>query len=381
MPLSDPIPFLTELTACPSVNPDLVPGGRGEGEAASYVAGVLRKQGLDVEVREVVPGRPNVVALLDGSGPTLLLNGHLDTVGTEGMNDPFTPRQGDGRLYGRGALDMKGGMAAMMAAAITLAGGAHRKGRLIVAAVCDEEYESRGTAAFVQEVRADGAVVCEPTDLRPGVAHKGFAWAEVEVQGRAAHGSRPEEGVDAIRLMGKILDELDRVEADLEQDPPHPLLGYGSLHASLIKGGQELSSYPARCRLTLERRTLPGEAADTFLDELSAVIERLRPDNPKLRATVRPLFSRGAFEADPNAAITQALLAACEEHVGCQIDPVGLSFWTDAFLLQEAGIPTVLIGPRGEGLHSRDEWVEIASVRECAALLVRTAELFWEMAS
>jgi acetylornithine deacetylase len=189
--------LLRDLVAIDSVNPSLVPGAKGEGMAAEAVAAHMRKLGLDVHLQEAAPGRPNVIGVLAGSSPgrSLMFCGHIDTVGVEGMRSPFDPREIDGRLYGRGSQDMKGGIAAMIDAARVASQRGLRAGRLIVAVVVDEEYESIGADALVREWSADAAVVTEPTDLQIGVAHKGFAWLEIETRGRSAHGSRPADEV------------------------------------------------------------------------------------------------------------------------------------------------------------------------------------------
>ncbi len=264
--------LVSALVAIPSVNPDLVPGGAGEAEVAAYVAGWLRDAGLEVELDEAAPGRPSVVAVAKGrgGGRSLMLNGHLDTVGVEGMERPFEPVVRDGRLYGRGGYDMKAGVAACMVAARRLA-AEDLAGDVIVTAVADEEYASIGTQSVLKRFGADAAIVTEPTALRVCVAHKGFVWAELETAGRAAHGSRPDEGVDAIARMAPVLGRLAELESALDAAPGHPLVGPGSVHASLIEGGQELSSYPARCVLSLERRTEPGESADDFTQECEAL--------------------------------------------------------------------------------------------------------------
>ena len=257
------VTFLRELVSLNSVNPALVPGAAGESVIAQAVAREMRAAGLAVEVTEVAPNRPNVVGVVRGRrpGPRLMYCGHMDTVGVDGMHDPFTPTERDGLLFGRGAQDMKGGVVAMIDAARTVvATGGLPAGDLIVAAVVDEEHESLGAEALVSRWHADAAVVTEPTDLGVAVAHKGFEWVEVAVQGRAAHGSRPAEGRDAILMMGRVLAQLEELNAKLRRGFAHPLLGSPSLHASLIAGGQELSSYPDRCTLRMERRTIPGEA-------------------------------------------------------------------------------------------------------------------------
>ncbi len=293
--------LLRDLVAINSVNPSLVPGAPGEAEAAACLAACLRESGLDVTETEVAPGRPNVVGVLEGAqpGPTLLLCGHLDTVGVEGMEDPFTPVERDGRLYGRGTQDMKSGLAACVGAARLLAAEGLPKGRVLVAGVVDEEYASLGAEALVRDWRADGAVITEPTDLSVAVAHKGFAWLELQTHGKAAHGSRPEEGRDAILAMGRVLGVLERFDLELRARPTHPLLGSGSLHASTIAGGTEASVYPAQCRLFMERRTLPGEDGARALHEVEQMLAVLRQNDPEFRADVRLVVERPALRPRP----------------------------------------------------------------------------------
>jgi acetylornithine deacetylase len=254
------VELIHALVAIDSVNPSLVPGGAGEREAAAFVAAWAREAGLEAEALEATAERPSVVirARGTGGGRDLLLCGHLDTVTTEGMANPGPRVEGD-RFHGRGAYDMKAGVAAALIACRDAARLGLR-GDVIVAAVADEEHASLGVQEVLETVRADAAIVTEPTELEVIVAHKGFAWMEVEVAGRAAHGSRPHLGVDAIVKTGPILTALGALDAALG-DRTHPLLGRGSVHASLIRGGEELSSYPARCVVGLERRTLPGETA------------------------------------------------------------------------------------------------------------------------
>src|SRR5438874_3663495 len=267
------IRLLSDLVAINSINPTLVAGAPGEAEIAAEVAAVMRRFGLDVETQLAAPGRPNTIGVLEGrrKGRALMMCGHVDTVGVAGMAAPFAPIERDGRLYGRGAQDMKSGVAAMVDAARVLAeSGGLDAGRLIVAAVVDEEHSSIGADALVTAWRADAAVVTEPTDLQITVGHKGFAWVEVDVHGKAAHGSRPMEGEDAILRMGRVLARLEAVDRELQARTPHPLVGTGSLHASTIEGGRELSSYPDRARLQMERRTLPGEVESQALAEVQS---------------------------------------------------------------------------------------------------------------
>lgn len=369
--------LLRDLVAVNSINPSLVPGAPGEGDAAACVADVLRTIGLDVTVTEVAPGRPNVVGVLEGAqpGPALLLCGHLDTVGVEGMEEPFTPVERDGRLYGRGSQDMKSGVAACVGAAQLLAAEGLGRGRVIVAGVCDEEYASLGAEALVRDWRADGAVITEPTDLSVAVAHKGFAWLELETFGKAAHGSRPDEGKDAILAMGRVLGVLERFDQELRARPTHPLLGSGSLHASTIQGGTEASMYPAHCRLFMERRTLPGEDGARALHEVEQMLAVLLRNDPTFRAEVRLIVDRPGYDLDERAELVQQLVVAGRAR-GLEARITGMTYWTDAAIFGAAGIPTVLFGPRGAGLHSAVEYVELASVDECAYTLAALARQF-----
>ena len=369
--------LLSDLVAIDSINPDLVPGAAGEAAVAAFIADWLRAAGLEVHVAEVRPGRPNVVGIAHGAGGgrSLLLNGHIDTVGVAGMSQPFRPRVEGGKLYGRGAYDMKGGMAACLIAAAEAA-RLNLRGDVIVTAVMDEEYAGLGTLAVAEQVHADGAIIAEPTELQLVVAHKGFVWLEVETQGVAAHGSRPHLGVDAIAKMGGVLTGLERLAAELAQRPPHPLLGPPSVHASTIQGGGEWSTYPDRCTLAIERRTLPGETGDTAEAELRVIVDGLAAADPAFKAVVRRDLVRSPLETPAGAAIFAAVQQAAAGVLGKPVEPTGVSFWTDAASLHAAGIPTVLFGPLGAGAHAAEEWVDLASVQRCADVYLATAAAF-----
>jgi acetylornithine deacetylase len=361
----------SDLVAIDSVNPSLVLGGAGEAGIADFIARWLRRAGFDVEVDDVAPGRPNVIGIADGrgAGPTRILCGHTDTVGIEDMTAPFDPVVRDGRLYGRGSQDMKGGLAAMMtAAAAWLASDRRGAGRVIVAAVADEEYASLGADALAARWHADEGVITEPTDLAIGVAHKGFSCAEIVVHGRAAHGSRPGDGKDAIMAMGRVLHRLERLDGLLQSGPSHALLGAASLHAGRIYGGTELSVYPSRAVLEMERRTLPGEPVDVAVRELRAIASEIATGDPEFRADVRLLLARPAYETPVDAAVIGRLASAVGARLG---EPriEGISFWTDAAILGAAGTPTVLFGPRGAGLHSHEEYVLVEDLAACLDVL------------
>lgn len=338
--------LLEELVAIESVNPTLVPGASGEQQAAEHVRNFLRARGVSAELEGAAPGRPNVVAVSSSAAgmadakPALMIAAHIDTVGPGDMPDPFTPRVHDGKLYGRGALDIKSGVAAMCAAAAAIAEEGTRLVRpFMVAAVADEECNSIGTQALLRRgYRADCAVVLEPTDLRLVVAHKGYAWFEIVTHGRAAHGSLPSEGRDAIRMMGRVLDALEELERQITSRPAHPRLGHASLHTSLIAGGQELSSYPAECRLKLERRTLPGETEAGVEAEFRAMLAPLEKQDSAFRAALARLGSRSAYSIAENSSRVKRMSDVVQRVCG-ECEFAGMAAWTDTALLADAGIP------------------------------------------
>lgn len=353
------------LVSVDSVNPTLASTGGGEAAAATVLADWLEQAGLEVHVGEVAPGRPNVVGVARGTGGgrSLLLNGHLDTVGLLEPDGGVRARVEDGRLYGRGAYDMKASLAAIALAAVECA-GLRLRGDVIVAAVADEEAGSIGTEGLLRSWSADAAIVAEPTDERLCIAHRGWLAFDIETRGQAAHGSRPDLGVDAIAKMGRILVAIEALDQSLQAQSPHALLGTGSVHASLIEGGQEYSSYPARCLLGGERRTIPGELRSDVEAELRGLLGAAD-------ASISFPFGRDPLEISPNEEIVRAVQA----QTGSQ-DVYGAPFWTDAALLAEAGIPAVLYGPSGGGAHAAVEWVELASVERCRDLYVAVAAEF-----
>src|SRR3954453_12297788 len=299
--------LLADLVAVDSVNPSLVEGGAGETAIARFIADWAVANGLETRLLEEAPGRSSVLVTAKGTGGgrTLLLCGHTDTVNVEGMSDPHSPRIDGDRLWGRGAYDMKAGVAAALIAARDAAARG-LAGDVVVAAVADEEHSSIGIQECLRAISADAAIVTEPTEMEVIVAHKGFVWAEVEVTGEAAHGSRPHLGVDAIVKMGPVLTALGQLDEQLAARE-HPLLGRGSVHASVIEGGVELSSYPGRCVLGLERRTLPGETEADIAREVAELIESARREDPQLVAEQRTLLVREPFEVDPDAEIVRAV--------------------------------------------------------------------------
>jgi acetylornithine deacetylase len=373
----DAVALTRELVAIDSRNPSLVSNGPGEGAVARALAEVLAAWGFRVDMYDAAPGRPNVVARI-GAGPTeLMFNGHIDVVGVDGMmHAPWDSTVRNGRIHGRGSSDMKAGVAAMCAAAARAADSLPNR-EIVVAAVADEEFESLGTrAVLARGTRASAAIVTEPTRLAIMPAHLGFVWADVTTHGRAAHGSRWDLGVDAIRHAGLVLAELDRFDTAELPKRSHPLLGRPSIHASLIDGGSGMSTYPDRCTLRLERRTIPGETPDQVRREIESLCTKAGAMRENFRADVSVTLSQEPSDVRPGAPIVRALDAAMRD-VGEIPRVEGMSAWTDAALLNAAGIPAICFGPGDMGLaHAAEEWVSVDEIERATQVLARLA-LTW----
>jgi acetylornithine deacetylase len=367
--------LLDALVRIDSVNPGLDPAGAGETQIATWIARWGRNAGLRADVLEGTAGRPSVIVRggRDRGGRRLLLCGHLDTVGLAGNPGGLTPRAEGDRLYARGAYDMKAGLAAALIACRDAA-LARIDGEVIVAAVADEELASLGireVLTHLDPASIAAAVVTEPTERQAGTAHRGFAWTEVTVTGVAAHGSRPHLGADAILAAGHHLAAFDYLDRQL-RSRPHPFLGPGNLHACLISGGTEESTIPDRCVFTVERRTLPGETLEHLEADIADLLERCRPADPRITVTARTVLHRPPMQTPPDAPIVQALLAAAGP--GTSVAP--MSYWADSAFLAQAGIPTVLYGPEGDGAHADTEWVSRSGTTTAATVLTRLAQDF-----
>lgn len=361
--------LIADLVSIDSVNPDLVPGAAGEGDIARFIAAWGRDRDLEVHVQEAGPDRPNVILIARGSGggKSLMLNAHSDTVGVTDMKTPFQPAIRDGRLYGRGAYDMKSGLAACMLA-VEAAQGLNLRGDVMLSAVADEEYGSIGTEALLAEWSrwpADAVLIAEPTELDISIAHRGFVWLDIETMGIAAHGSRPQLGVDAIVKMGVALVALDAHDRALRANPTHTLLGSGSLHASLISGGEEISMVPAHCKLQVERRTIPGETMSSVEGEAQVLLDEIAARDPEFQARAKAAFARSPYQIAASHPLVQQLKHIAEARLGDEVQLIGSSWWMDSALFGDKGIPTVVLGPAGAGAHAIEEWVDLASVARC----------------
>lgn len=302
--------LLQDLIRINSVNPYLDEDGPGEREIANYIGNRLREMGLEVSYQEINSKAVNVIGILRGTGDgkSIMLNGHIDTVSIKRMNiEPLYPEYRDGKVYGRGSCDMKGSLAAIIMAVDSIKkANLPLRGDVILTFVADEEYKSIGTERLVKEYSADAAIVCEPTNLDLTVAHKGFAWIRLEVFGKAAHGSRPNDGIDAIVKAGKVLVELEHLSNQLKAKH-HPILGAPSVHASLISGGTELSTYPNYCQIDIERRTIPGETYEDVVTEMREIIAKIQHGDDQFQAQFEVFFVRHPFEISENEQIAQSL--------------------------------------------------------------------------
>jgi acetylornithine deacetylase len=373
-----------DLVRIDSVNPSLAGGGAGEAAIAAFISQQLSDMGLEVARHEPEPGRTSVVGRLPGrgNGRSMMWNAHVDTVGVTNMAEPFSGRITGRRLYGRGAYDMKGSVAAQLAAVrALLAAGVILDGDLLVASVADEEYASIGTTYLLHHYRPDGAIVTEPTALQLCLAHKGFVWLQITTKGRAAHGSRPDLGIDANLHMGRVLGELDKLARRLQDQAGHPLVGAPSLHAATLTGGSEWSAYAARCVLGVERRTIPGETAAGVAREIQAILDRLAAADPTFKTRLEVILVREPFEVASSAPIVSAVDAAATTVLGVPPTRIGDSPWMDAALLAAAGVETVVIGPAGGGAHAAEEWVELDSLSRLAAILAESALIYCGRAS
>ncbi|EGR49662.1 peptidase M20 [Trichoderma reesei QM6a] len=376
----DPVEITQTLVKINSANPFLgsVPGP-GETAIARYITAWMEHRDIESHWIEPTSGRPSVVGIVRGlgGGKSLMLNGHIDTVTLMGYEgNPLSGDIQDGKLYGRGAADMKGGVAAAMAA-LANAKKHSLRGDVIFTGVADEEFESIGTQQVLEAGwTADGAIVSEPTNMEILYAHKGFVWFDVDIQGLAAHGSRYDLGIDAISKAGYFLVELDKHASHLTAQSGDAVLGPGSIHASLIKGGEEVSSYPSRVQIQLERRTVNGETPETVRKELEEILDGLTKTVPNFTYSLRTTFHRSPFKAD----LSHPFAKLVHKHVGNTLgrEPavLGAPYWTDCALLDGAGIPALLWGPQGEGLHGKLEYADVESIKQVAEALTAIAVEF-----
>lgn len=380
------VDLAVELVQIDSVNPGLVAGAAGEAAVVDRLARRLRAGGFDVEVvpARSGPGRPSLLATHRGAGGgrSLVLNGHLDTVGVTGMAAPFAGQVVGDRLLGRGACDMKAAVAAMVAAA-EAAAAAGTAGDVVLALVADEEHGSVGTEAVLERLAGrlpEACLVGEPTELDLAVAHRGYGVVEVSFTGRAAHSSQPAAGVNAVVHLGRLLAAVEARDAELAAGAAHPLVGPGSLMSTVVHGGSSPFVLAEAACAVVERRSLPGEPAGIGLVEVEQILAAMRRDDPTVQARASLVLAREPWQHDPaapaGAALSAALTDALAAHAGRTPDRVGVPYWMESALWEGAGVPTVVCGPAGGGLHAVDEWVDLGQVRAYAAALVAVVRDF-----
>jgi acetylornithine deacetylase/succinyl-diaminopimelate desuccinylase-like protein len=363
--------LLRELIALPSVNPAfLTPQDphAGEQRVADFLAATTAQAGLDVTFQPVAPGRSNLLARLSPRGKArrrLLLAPHMDTV--NGVDSQFAPAERQGRLFGRGACDTKGPMAAMVAAVCELAQHGLRPAEteIVFCGLVDEEHGQRGSRTLVaQGFRADLAIVGEPTRLKVVTAHKGTLWMKLETRGRSAHSSCPELGRNAVHSMARVVDLLQTTYARQLRRRRHPLLGCGTISVGKIHGGTQANIVPDRCTILVDRRTLPGETEAVVRREISSL---LRPKGLKVSYVHDELPPCPPLETDTK----QPLVSQFLRNAG-QRKPVGVRYFCDASILGHGGIPSVVFGPGDIAhAHTSDESISLQSLERGKAMLLR----------
>ena len=360
------IEYLSELVAINSVNPNLSDQGQGEKEIAEYIHFHFKKLGFDSHIFEVAKDRCNTTSFIAGkkSSKALLMNGHIDTVGIEDMDSPFILRQEGDRLYGRGAYDMLAGCAIQMCLADFFAVNENPIS-LVFTFVCDEEDKSIGMDHLVSHflptlpTRPFLGIFMEPTEDQIGICHKGYAWYQLKISGVAAHGSRPEEGVNAIFPLQYALSKLDEINTRLSTEEAHPLLGHATLHPGIIQGGSAYSVIAADAILTWERRTLPGENPKKIQEEVEQVVAAVSDAPGNHKVSVTQLFNRPPIQTREDENIKRFSNIVKDKSYK------GMSYWADSALAAKADIPSILFGPSGHGAHAVDEWVSKSSMIYC----------------
>lgn len=378
------IDLVAQLVAIDSVNPTLVTGGWGERAITDFVHDWLTARGVTVAevASQADADRPSLLGHVPGTGggKSLMLYAHTDTVGVAGMSTPFTPKIDAGALHGRGAYDMKGSLAAIMRVAAEAA-ARPTAGDLWLMIVADEESNSRGAEAVLRALndrrtRPDACVVAEPSDLRLMLGHRGFATGLITTHGRAAHTARRDDGIDAIAMMARVIVALADLDERLDAEPGHPLLGHGAVVTSLVNGGSELFTYPAECRAQFVWRTLPGQAKASLEAEFDRLFDALKQRHPRFDAAVTWRLWREPMLIDESATITRTVALALRDELGSDSTPCAAPWWTDAALIQAAGIPSVIVGPAGGGIHAVDEWVDLEGLARFERILLNVTRSF-----
>jgi acetylornithine deacetylase len=377
------IKLISDLVSIDSVTPGLVEGGAGEQAVAEYMASWLSDLPVEVVIDDVNADHVNLLATLKGTGggPTLCINAHADTVGYAGWPDEaLVPRLDGDRLYGLGAADDKGCCAVALLALRELATTrSPLKGDLVVACVADEEGMSLGTEHLVKNLSADAAIVLEADQLpKIVVEHQGFGWLDIVFHGRAAHGSAPDAGVDAIVGMADAMNRLHQWDLEHFSQTEGSFNGRTVFHTGTVQGGTDYATYPSKCVVGVEIGTQPGETLAKRVAEINALLEQACQRLPGLSAEVVVHLDRNPFVAEGHERLLECLQGAAMDHLGTPLEPVGLNAWADSGLMQEAGIPTVMFGPLGGNFHAPGEWVSIPEVVSTVNIVTSAAAAYLE---
>jgi len=363
--------LLRELIALPSVNNSLLPPGHpraGERRVVEFLTECAGRAGLDARTQRVLPGRSNLLVRLTPPGKPrrrVVLAPHLDTVDIASP-EQLVPRMSKGRLYGRGACDTKGSVAAMFTALCDIAHSRRRPSEteIVFAGLMDEEVAQSGSRTLAHSgFTADLAIVGEPTRLRVVSAHKGDLWLKLETQGLAAHGSRPDLGRNAVHEMARIVHVLETDYAAQLKKRRHPLLGHATSSVGTIAGGLQANIVPAQCAITIDRRTLPGETEAGVWREIRQLLRR-----HGLRATLRNDKAAVCepLETDARLPLVRQFCRASRQRF-----PIGANFFCDASVLSHGGIPSIVFGPGDIAqAHTADEWISLQSLERARSVLV-----------
>jgi acetylornithine deacetylase len=368
--------LLEDLVRIDSINPMLETNAPGETQIAEFVRDWCDSRQLETQWVEPVKGRPSVIAVARGrgGGRSLMLNAHLDTVGTNGMADPFTPRLENGFLFGRGACDMKASLAVCLKT-LERARDLHLSGDVILTAVSDEEHGGIGTESVLKVCTAAAAILTEPTGLEVCVAHRGFAVFEIQIMGRASHSSQPELGINAINGLGWVLLEIEALNQNLKRREPHSLLGHGHAQATIVAGGSALFTTPASATISLERRTLPRDTRAVIETEVDEMLWRIRNQHPEFEASWNMTLHREPFRVEAQSPILQTVTRALQAH---NLEPkmTGAPYWMDSALIAAKGIPTVILGPTAHDLHGANERVDLSELERLEQILISVVQEF-----
>lgn len=379
--MQDVITLVSELVKIDSSNPWLVPGSPGEANVAGYIAHWLEPLGLEVRLEEVEPGRPNLIAVWRGTGggKSICLYAHNDTVGYALWPDKaLIPRIEGDKMIGLGAADDKGhGAAALLALKSLVESGVRLRGDVWVLLPIDEEGTSSGSMDFVKHYHPDAVLALEALGMgKVTVSHQGFGWLDLIVEGRAAHGSVPELGVDAIAHMSEVVTRLQKLDREKFGATIHPLNGKTVFHTGTITGGTDYATYPDRCVLGIEIGTQPGETIQNRVAEIEAIFDEVRQLYPKFKGRVNVKLARDPFDARGHQELWRIVASEMETETGLVPEAVGENSWGDAALFQEAGIPTLMFGAAGGNLHAREEWVSLTELTNLARIVAAVARRY-----